>query len=161
MSAFEKIRRDRAWVLKMADAEEGASVGVGGLYGRLQADHLHAARRTLAQFVELSRRQLGLTPAELAAQAKMDLSELLSLETGMGAPAGRDSIARLAAVLKVDAEPLLELAGLSPALDSRLGSAAVEFAARLEPVAPLEAREQEALNWFKDEIFKRRTEAVG
>jgi len=145
----------------MADAEEGQSVGVGGLDGRLRAHRLDASRRTLAQFIELSRRQLGLTLAELAAQAGVDLADLLAVETGAGTTVGRDSMSRLAAVLTVDAEPLLELAGLSPVVDSRLETVAVEFAARLEPVAPLEAREQDALNWFKDEVFKLKAKAVG
>jgi hypothetical protein len=161
MSAFDKVQCDDAWVLKMADAEEGQSVGVGGLYGRLRAAHMDTSRRTLAQFVELSRRQLGLTPSELAARANVDLADLLTVETGAGTIVGPESISRLAAVLKVDVEPLLELAGLSPVVDSRLEDVAVEFAARLEPVAPLEAREQDALNWFKAEIFKLRVKAVG
>ena len=154
MSMFNRVQRDDAWVLEMSKAEEGQSVEVGGLYGRLPSLTADASRRSLAQFVGLSRRQLGLSAEELAARAKVELAELLAIETGL--TPNSETVTRVAAFLNVNAEPLLALAGLSRSVDRELGNVAVQFTARLEPVTPLEPREQAALNWFKSEAFKPR-----
>jgi transcriptional regulator with XRE-family HTH domain len=154
MSMFNRVQRDDAWVLEMSKAEEGQSVEVGGLYRRLPGLNADASRRSLAQFVGLSRRQLGLSAEELAARAKVELAELLAIETGF--IPNSETVTRVAAFLNVDAEPLLALAGLSRSVDRELGNVAVQFTARLEPITPLEPREQAALNWFKSEAFKPR-----
>ena len=160
MSMFNQVQRDDAWVLRMADAEEGVSMEVGGLHGRLNVLRAEAAQRSLAQFVELSRRQMGLSSAQLAEKAQVDLTDLLVIETGKGAVGNAETFVRLATFLGVDPEPLLSLAGLSPTVDRQLDEVAVQFTARLEPVAPLEPREQEALNWFKSAAFKPRPQTV-
>ena len=156
MSDSTSIRRDDAWVLEMAAAEEGESIEVGGLYGRLAAADRDASRASLARFVQLARREIGLTPAELAAKAQVTLADLLAIETGRGVIAGPEPVRRVAAVLGVNAERVLVLAGLSFATDSELDAAAAQFAARLEPVAPLDPREREALDWFKSQALMPR-----
>ena len=160
MSMFNQVQRDEAWVLRMADAEEGVSLQVSGLQGRLNILRAEAAQRSLGQFVELSRRQMGLSSAQLAEQAQVNLTDLVAIETGNAVAGNGQTIVRLAAFLGVDAEPLLSLAGLSPTVDQQLDELAVQFAARLEPVAPLEPREQEALNWFKSAAFKPRPQTA-
>jgi hypothetical protein len=84
----------------------------------------------------------------------------LAIETGERPIGNSETVIRLAAFLRVDAQPLLCLAGLSPSGDHQLDEVAVQFTARLEPVTPLDAREQEALNWFKVEAFRPRKNAV-
>ncbi|HZL38529.1 MAG TPA: helix-turn-helix transcriptional regulator [Tepidisphaeraceae bacterium] len=160
MSMFDQVQRDDAWVLRMADAEEGVSIEVGGLQGRLEALKTEATRRSLAHFIELSRRQLGLSSVQFAEKAQVSLTELIAVETSKGTIGSCETVIRLAAFLGLDAEPLLCLAGLSSSEDRQLDAVAVQFTARLEPVAPLEPREQEALDWFKSEAFRPRHHAV-
>jgi transcriptional regulator with XRE-family HTH domain len=160
MSMFNKLQRDDAWVLRMAEAEEGGSTEVGGLHGRLNALRAEAAQRSLAQFIELSRRQLGLSSAQLAEKAQVDLADVLVIETGKVAVLSAHTVVRLATFLGVDAEPLLSLAGLNATVDRQLDEVAIQFTARLEPVAPLEPREQDALNWFKSAAFKPRSQTA-
>jgi len=161
MSETDKLQPEDAWVLKMAADEEGSSIEVGGLYGRLRARNLDTSRRSLAQFVQLSRRQLGLSSQELAMKAQVALADLLAIETGDGMIEGVGVVTRLAEVLGVEAEPLLVLAGLSSRGDGDLGNAAAQFTARLEPVAPLEPREKEALDWFKNKALRPSQQTVG
>ena len=160
MSIFNQVQRDDEWVLRMADAEEGVSLEVGGLHGRLDALKADAAKRSLAHFIELSRRQLGLSSVQLAEKAEVSLADLVAIETGKAIGGSPETVIRLAGFLGVNAQPLLSLAGLSPSEDRQLDDVAVQFTARLEPVAPLEPREQEALNWFKSEAFKPRSQTV-
>ena len=127
MSETDKLQPEDAWVLKMAADEEGSSIEVGGLYGRLRARNLDTSRRSLAQFVQLSRRQLGLSSQELAMKAQVALADLLAIETGDGMIEGVGVVTRLAEVLGVEAEPLLVLAGLSSRGDGDLGNAAAHF----------------------------------
>jgi hypothetical protein len=158
MSMFDRVQRDDAWVLEMSEAEQGQSIQVGGLHGRLSALTPDASRRSLAQFVELSRRQFGLSAKQFAQKAGLNLMDLLAIEMGAGPLGNPQAIIQIALFLKVEPAPLLVLAGLSGSLDSELGNVAIQFTARLEPVAPLEPREEEALNWFKSEAFKLRNE---
>lgn len=156
LSDSTPIQRDDAWVLGMAAAEEGHSVEVGGLYGRLAVAVRDASRASLARFVQPTRRELRLTPSELASKAQVALADLLAIETGRGVIAGPEPVRRVAAILGVNAERLLVLAGLSLATDSELDASASQFAARLEPVAPLDPREREALDWFKSQALMPR-----
>jgi transcriptional regulator with XRE-family HTH domain len=161
MSEIEKLKPDDAWILKMAADEEGSSIEVGGMYGRLKLRDFDGSRRSLAQFVQLSRRQLGLSSHDLAAKAQVALADVLAIETGGRIVGGAEPVIRLAGILGVPSEPLLVLAGLKPAPDEELEEAAAQFTARLEPVTPLEPREKEALDWFKSEALRPSRQTVG
>jgi transcriptional regulator with XRE-family HTH domain len=137
----------------MSALEDGHSLDVGGLYGRVKLADTEASRRSLAKFVEFSRRRLGQSLEDLAEKARVDLGELLAIETGEGAVHHLETLQRLAAFLGVNPQPLLQLAGLRPAEGDQLGKAALQFAARTESVKPLEPREQEALERFSEEAF--------
>jgi len=52
-------------------------------------------------------------------------------------------LVRIAAVLNVEAQPLLELAGPVTTTDQRLVRIAAQFSARLESVKPLEPEEEQ------------------
>lgn len=152
MSTFEQVKRDDAWVLEMSALEEGHTLDVGGLYGRVKLADTEASRRSLAKFVELSRRRLGQSLERLAEKTGVDLGELLAIETE-GAFHRPETIQRLATFLGVNPQLLLQLAGLLPTENRQLEQAALHFAARIESVKPLEPQEQEALEKFREEAF--------
>lgn len=152
MTAFEQVKRDDAWVLEMSALEEGHTLDVGGLYGRVKLAGTEASRRSLAKFVELSRRRLGQSLELLAEKAGVELGDLLSIENE-GTIHGPQTIHRLAAFLDVNPQLLLQLAGLLPAENPQLEQAALQFAARTESVKPLEPQERDALEKFREEAF--------
>ena len=153
MSSFEQVNRDDAWVLEMSALEEGHTLDVGGLYGRVTLAETEASRRSLAKFVELSRRRLGQSLELLAEKAGVDLRELLAVETGDGTLYDPETIRRVATFLGVNPQRLLQLAGMLPAEGTQLENAALHFAARTESVKPLEPEEQDALDMFCEEVF--------
>jgi len=75
MTAFEQVKRDDAWVLEMSALEEGHTFDVGGPHGRAKLGDTEASRRSLAKFVELSRRQLGQSLEHLAEKADAQAGE--------------------------------------------------------------------------------------
>jgi transcriptional regulator with XRE-family HTH domain len=151
------MNQNREWLLRMADEEANCEVSAGGLAqeaGLLsQALVNESARRSLAKFLELSRRQMHESLESLSSKAGVDLAELTSLESGKGPVRNPKVLARLAAILHVDVKPLLELAGLTPTTDEQLMNVATLFSARLESTKPLEPDEEEALGWFKEKAF--------
>jgi transcriptional regulator with XRE-family HTH domain len=160
MSLSKPIDRDDNWVLRMAAAEEGQSIEVGGLYGKYRVGGTNASRRSLGKFLELSRRQLRLTLEELATNAQVTLSDVVALESGNGGPQHAQALTRLSHFLKVDADPLLELAGLKTAANRQLEKAALEFTARTEPTTPLDPHEKAALEKFLAEAWGGSTERL-
>jgi len=125
--------------------------------GRVKSRTIDTSRRSLAKFVELSRRRLGHSVEQLAETAGVDLAELLAVETGEGGVQPR-TLERLASFLKVNPQRLLQLAGLMQADNCELEQAALQFAARTESVRPLEPQEQSALERFCDDVFAADTE---
>ena len=152
MTAFEQVKRDDAWVLEMSAIEEGHTLDVGGPHGRAKRGDTEASRRSLAKFVELSRRRLGQSLEHLAEKTGVELGELLAVETE-GKVQSPQTIQRLAAFLGVNPQLLLQLAGLLPTESRQLEQAALHFAARTESVKPLEPQEEEALEKFRDEAL--------
>jgi hypothetical protein len=67
----------------MSKLEEGHTLDVGGLAGRMKLTE--TSRRSLAKFVELSRRQLGQSVEQLANNAGVKLAELLAVDRTMHA----------------------------------------------------------------------------
>ena len=63
------------------------------------------------------------------------------------------------AALRVEPQPLLELAGLITTTDKRLVRIAAQFFARLESVKPLEPEEEQALGWFKEQAFSQHSKS--
>ena len=150
MKTFENMKYSDAQVLEMAALEDGQSIEVGGLYGRMKFAETEASRRSLAKFVEFSRRRLGLTLESLAEKVEVDLGELLSIETSEPVMHRSQTLHRLATFLNVNPNLLLQLAGLLPVQSQQFEQAALHFAARTESVKP---QEQDALNKFCEEVF--------
>jgi transcriptional regulator with XRE-family HTH domain len=146
---------DRAWLQRMADAEDQCeSVSVGGLaheLGNLRPTQPEQGSMTQVAFgklVELSRRQLGLNREELAQKADIDVAELLGIERAKNAKVEPRTVFKLSQVLRLPPTRLMELAGLAVRSDRRLDDAAVRFAACSEPVDRLSPDEQRALQEF-------------
>jgi transcriptional regulator with XRE-family HTH domain len=144
--------QDDARVSEMSMLEEGDALDSGTLNGRAKSAITDASRRSLAKFVELSRRKLGQSLERLADSAGVDLGELLAVETGEGGVHAQ-TVQRLAAFLGVNSQRLLQLAGLVPADNHELEQAALHFAALIESVKPLEPQEEAALVKFHQEVF--------
>jgi transcriptional regulator with XRE-family HTH domain len=136
----------------MSALEDGHTLDARGLHGKVKLTKAETSRRSLAKFVELSRRRLGESLEGLAEKAAVDLGELLAAETGKGVVQPQ-TVQRLASFLGVNPQRLLQLAGLMPAENFELEQAALHFAARTESVRPLEPQEQAALERFCDEVF--------
>ena len=139
----------REWLARMGDAEAGCPVTAAGLAADLGFLGIPSFEPSIAfgKLIEFARRNRGETVEVLAKKADLDLTELLTIERGEGAPTPR-SIFQLAGVLKFDAGKLMELAGLADAKDSRLKEEALLFAARSEPMAKLSPAEREAFEAF-------------
>jgi transcriptional regulator with XRE-family HTH domain len=156
-----KMNSNREWLLRRADEEANGEVSTRGLAHEtslLNRRGLRGSTRIcLAKFLELSRRQMRESLEGLAAKAGVDLAELTSLERGADPVRSPKILAKIAATLHVDAQPLLELAGLITTQDERLGRIAAQFSARLESVKPLEPEEEQALGWFKEQAFRPRS----
>jgi transcriptional regulator with XRE-family HTH domain len=120
-----------------------------------------SSRLCLAKFLELSRRQMRESLEGMAEKAGVDLADLTSLERGTDPVRNPKMLGKIAATLHVDAQPLLELAGLITTTDERLGRIAAQFSARLvESVKPLEPEEEQALGWFKEQAFRTRSKSA-
>lgn len=150
---------DRAWLERMADAEDQCeSVSVGGLacdFGNLRSarpKESPVTKAALGKLIELSRRDRGLSREDLARRADIDLAELLSIERGEIAHVEPYTVTKLAQALELPTSRLMELAGFSARRDRRLDEAAVHFAASSEPVDKLSVAEQQALQEFVDTL---------
>jgi transcriptional regulator with XRE-family HTH domain len=139
----------REWLARMGDAEAGCQVTAGGLAADLGFLGAPSFEPSIAfgKLIGFARRNRGETVEVLAKKADLDLTELLSIERGEGAPTPR-SVFQLAHVLKFDAGKLMELAGLANAKDEKLREEALLFAARSEPTAKLSREEKEAFEAF-------------
>lgn len=148
MSAFDQFPRDPSWVRCMADAEDAYEVEIGDAGREESGLSTDVRRRCLAQFIELSRRQLRLTLPQMAQRAGISLIDLLNLETAQGAAVSREALARLAQFLGINPQPLMALEGLTCSMDPQLQESLIEFAARLGSTEPLDSGEEQALQWF-------------
>lgn len=106
-----------------------------------------AALQALGRFVQLARRRAGLSSEDFAAQAHLDLREILDLESGLTVPEPR-VLYRLSAALSVSYEKLLILAGHRQQRDDALEREALRFAAHSGSMAQLSKTESEALHDF-------------
>jgi hypothetical protein len=154
-----KITED--WVRAREDTEDGI-LSVGGLAHRAgmlgSSASPEPGRLTLAKFVELARRERNLSPQGLAVHAGVELGDVVALEKPEWPSPSAQVIESVARSLDVDPLPLLELGGFNRSGGVELGDVAVQFAARLEPVNPLEPQEREALSWLRNHVFKFRSQ---
>jgi transcriptional regulator with XRE-family HTH domain len=144
-------RPNREWLLEMADIEDTCRcVAVGGMAADLclveQAES--RSHKVFGRFIEFARRSRRLSVEQLANQADVDLDEIVAIVECDEEFAPRlRTVFQLAQVLKLPAEPLTEVAGLSKPRQ-QVSEAALRFAARSEPTTELSKPEQEAFEEF-------------
>lgn len=142
------------WLLKMADIEDNCELAVGGLaheFGMLAPSPGAApsvARTAFAKLIELRRRERRLSVEQLAQRADIDLGEVVSLERGDACKPEPRTVYKLAAVLALPEDTLMQLSGLTEPKDSRFAEEAIRFAARSEPINKLSREEHDALEEF-------------
>jgi transcriptional regulator with XRE-family HTH domain len=148
-----KLERTREWWLAKARREGDAEVGAGVRAFDPQEEERPAmsaeeTRIAFGRLVNLMRRQRGLSLEKLAAQAALDVGELVSIEDDLHYTPEPRTVFQLARTFKVSHKALMQLAGLTVAKDSVLHKEAVRFAARSESIEKLTPEESEALESF-------------
>jgi len=147
-----QANNDPAWVSRMANLEDNSEISVGGLaheVGLFDGPAAPAsAKSALAKLIELRRRERRLTVEQLAARAEVETAELVDIELGrVDAPQLR-TVAKLADVLELPAQKLMQLSGSVIPKNARFTEAVVRFAAKSVPVHHLSREEREALDEF-------------
>jgi len=149
-----RLDRSKDWWVKRAIAEGTATVGAG-LLARdpvSEVDQrvvpLEESRIAFGRFINMMRRQHGLSIEELADATKVDTSELLVIEEDLHYVPGPRTVYQLARMFDVPQPRLMQLAGLTAANDAGLAEEAVRFAARSEAVHKLTPEENAALAAF-------------
>ncbi len=105
----------------------------------------HFAFRSL---VRLLRRDRGLSLAQLAEQARVDLAELVGIENDVRFQPRPRTIHQLAGFFRIPEKRLLELSNVTVTHSRELRDAAVRFAAKATNVLQLTPDERAALNEF-------------
>jgi HTH-type transcriptional regulator, competence development regulator len=155
MKRTMKLHYPKAWFERSAEIEGDTEVGAGIPPFASASTELHAqditvldTRIALGQFVSLWRRNHGWNAETLAAEAGIDIAEVLEIEHDPHCEPEPDAIYKLAEVFRVPPRRLMEVAGLVENRTSTLREHAVRFAARSEPIAALTDIEKEALEAF-------------
>jgi HTH-type transcriptional regulator, competence development regulator len=148
-----RSNNDPAWVRRMAELEDNSELSVGGLaheLGMFDVPETPApvAKSAFAKLIELRRRELRLTVEQLASRAEVETAELVGIELGKVDTPELRTVAKLATVLKLPAQKLMQLSGLATPKNARFAEAVVRFAAKSEPVDKLSREEHEALEEF-------------
>lgn len=139
-------------LLEMIEIEDSCvSVSVGGLAAEIG---LLSSKQTtnpiepiFGRFIELARRNLGMTLEELADKADIDLAEIVAIESHDDTVPNVRTVFNLAKVLNLPSGNLLEVAQLAKPRPE-LSNAALKFAARSESTAALSDAERAALEEF-------------
>lgn len=154
-----KMNRDREWLRKMAELEDGCCVSAGGLPAQMgmlepprtdreQPVAFDARRVALARFVEFSRRKSRLSVEQFASRANLDVAEVLQVEDADAAAPEPRVIFTIACFLKADPRKLMELAGHVTPRDAKLQDEAMRFAAWSQGSEPLSQEEDRILGAF-------------
>lgn len=151
-----KIEMTKEWCLRMAEIEANAEIGAG-LYAldpvfdgeTMPAEEVNEEPSiAFGRFVQLMRRDKGLTLEKLAEDTDVEVSELVEIEEDTRHKPEPRTVYQLANYFRVPRAGLLQVAGLTAPKDSQLIQEAVRFAARSESVAVLTPEERGALEAF-------------
>lgn len=152
-----KIEFSKDWCLRMAQHEGDAEIGAG----RLAFDPVFDGERVptdvgeeespnvaFGRFINLMRRQQGMSLEQLADDADVDMADLVEIERDPHHRPELRTAYQLANYFKVSQVGLMQVAGLATAKDERLFDEGVRFAARSESIAALTPEEGAALEAF-------------
>ena len=164
-----KFERSKEWWLAKARREGDAAIGAGLLArdpteraasatitDRPTAPSVDQTRIAFGRFVQLMRRQRGLSIEKLADAAGLELGELVSIEEYLDYTPEPRTVYQLARTFDVPQQGLMQLAGLAVANDAGFRQAAVRFAARSESTEKLSRDERAALTAFIEVLSQRR-----
>ncbi|MDZ4830443.1 MAG: helix-turn-helix transcriptional regulator [Phycisphaerae bacterium] len=163
MSTHANIQVNHAWLRRMADAEDTLGPpSVGGMTTRAGAistgtilNTSSAARRVaLARLIELSRRRLQLTIADVACRVGVMPTALASIERGDESQIAPKAMKKLAESLALPPQALDLLARPARRTDPNLDDDAMQFATSAGPVAALSPTERAALDKFVATLAK-------
>jgi transcriptional regulator with XRE-family HTH domain len=99
-------------------------------------------------YVQLKRKEKGLTRADLASRAKIDEEELGSIERDPHHVPRPRTVTQLASFFRDDVKKLMRLSGVIQGRDEALEEAALKFAAMSDDLARLDKEERALLNEF-------------
>ena len=142
--------RNRDALIERAVAEPDSCISVGGLAQQLGLLQLPPATapRVFGKLIEFARRDRGWSAERLAEEAKIDLAELVNIESDRDFIPQPRTVLQLAQRLGYSTERMMELAGLTTCRSEPINEAALRFAARSEPVSLLTTAEREAYHQF-------------
>jgi transcriptional regulator with XRE-family HTH domain len=158
-----RIEITKEWCLKMAQIEGSAEIGAGlhALDPIFDGEMMPKDNRkqdtsiAFGRFVQLMRREKGLTLEKLAEDTDLEISELVEIEEDSRHKPELRTVYQLANYFRVPRGNLLQVAGLTQARNDNLAHEAVRFAARSESVAVLTAEERKALEEFVGILTKQ------
>ena len=158
-----RIEYSKEWCMRMAELEADAEIGAGALAADPVFDEQPQVQNppeevgvAFSRFVRLMRRSRGLTVERLAANADVDLSELVSIEEDAHHRPDVRTVYQLATEFGVQQSNLMQVAGLSVPKDRHIVNEAVRFTARSEGVAALTPDEHSALEAFIAVLSERK-----
>lgn len=99
-------------------------------------------------YVQLKRKEKGLTRADLASRARIDEDELGSIERDPYHVPRPRTVTQLASFFRDDVKKLMRLSGVIQGRDEALEQAALRFAAMSDDLAHLDKEERALLNEF-------------
>ena len=143
----------KEWCGKAGAREDGLDIGAGVIAADPMFAHEggaddspEASRLALGRFINLMRRDQGLSIEGLAHKADIEIGELLSLENNASHLPDVRTLYQLSEVFGVSQEKLMGLSGLTHANDDDYVEEAVRFAAKSASVEVLSEDEHAILN---------------
>lgn len=150
-----KLTLTKDWVVRRAALEEDTDVAAGlaarqpSLEGSQPGAPATAeARLALGPLVQLTRRKHSLSMEELAADARVDLAEIVNIERDPSFRPEPRTVFKIAEVLQLPAKGLLQLSGNTTVKDEVFREEAVKFAARSASVERLTREERKTLEEY-------------
>lgn len=150
-----KINFSKKWIQRMVSLEGDVAVGAGinaldpipGSFTEYKSGtgKTHLA---LSRFVQLMRREQGITVDRLAELIDVDAVELLLIEQNYQYTPEPRTVYQLANYFHVGRSRLMQISGLASKRDTDLIYESVRFAASSNPSAKLTQEEREALDIF-------------
>lgn len=143
----------KAWCRNAGAREDGLDIGAGVIAADPMFTHEpgadespEASRLALGRFINLMRRDQGLSIVSLAEKADIEIGELLSLENNAAHLPDVRTLYQLSEVFGVSQEKLMGLSGLTHANDGDYVAEAVRYAAKSASVEVLTEDEHAILN---------------
>lgn len=146
---------NKEWCRKAGTREDGLDIGAGVIAADpifadegAAEDNPEASRLALGRFINLMRRDQGLSIEDLAQKADIEIGELLSLENNASHLPDVRTLYQISEVFGVSQEKLMGLSGLTHSNDDNYVEEAVRYAAKSASIEVLSEEEHTILNGF-------------